>query len=202
MTDDGELTVRVLQGAAVEPWLPALAALRIEVFRDWPYLYEGDPDYERRYLAAYAASPRSLFVLACVGEQVVGASTGIPLVDDGEAFQRPFRERGIDPARIFYCGESVLRPAYRGRGLGHRFFDEREAHARRLGGFDRIAFCAVDRDPADPRRPAQHRGNELFWGKRGYQRQPGLYCELDWPEPGRGEVSHRLTFWMRELPPA
>jgi GNAT superfamily N-acetyltransferase len=100
---------------------------------------------------------------------------------------------------VFYFGESVLLPAWRGRGLGHAFFDHREAHARALGRFDTTAFCAVDRDPDDPRRPPAHRGNEAFWTGRGYARQPGMTMRLRWNEIDRGEVEHALTFWLRPL---
>jgi GNAT superfamily N-acetyltransferase len=192
--------VRIMTGGAVAPWVDAVAGLRIAVFRDWPYLYEGDMVYERDYLAAYAASPRSVFVLAFDNDEVVGASTGIPLADDDAAFRAPFEARGIDPRRVFYCGESVLLPEYRGRGLGHAFFDAREAHARTLGGFDWTAFCAVDRAPDDPRRPPGQRGNEAFWRGRGYARQPGMTMRLVWKEAGVGEVAHALTFWLRPLP--
>lgn len=188
-----------LSGDAIGPWLDAVAALRIAVFADWPYLYAGDLQYERDYLAHYAASPGSVIVLALDGREVVGASTGIPLIDDAPAFTRPFIECGIDPASVFYCGESVLLPAYRGQGLGHGFFDHREAHARERGTFALTAFAAVDRDPDDPRRPAGHRGNEAFWAKRGYVRQPGMAMQLDWDEPGLGSCTHDLTFWLRPL---
>jgi len=48
MTDAIEI-VRVT-GADLERWISELARLRIRVFRDWPYLYDGDADYEARYL--------------------------------------------------------------------------------------------------------------------------------------------------------
>ena len=186
-------------GEAMLPHLDAVARLRIAVFRDWPYLYAGDMAYERDYLAAYAASPDSVFVLAFDGDEVVGASTGIPLADDGPAFHVPFEARGMDVSGVFYCGESVLLPRWRGHGIGHGFFDHREAHARALGRFAWTAFCAVDRTEDDPRRPAGHRGNEAFWHKRGYARQPGMTMRLDWDEAGRGRTTHALTFWLRPL---
>ena len=73
------LELQRCSGDAILPWLDAVAALRIAVFAEWPYLYRGDAAYERGYLARYAASPRSVLVLARDGEEVVGASTGIPL---------------------------------------------------------------------------------------------------------------------------
>lgn len=194
------VTVERFSGAQVEPWLDDVARLRITVFRDFPYLYDGDLDYERQYLATYAASPHSVFVLARDGDRVIGAATGIPLADEDEAFQIPFRERGMDVARVFYFGESVLLHAYRGRGIGHRFFDEREAHARALGGFDYTAFAAVDRADDDPRRPPDYRGNDVFWNKRGYVRQPGMTMWLSWKELEESEESRKpLTFRLRAL---
>lgn len=192
-------SLQTVPGAEARRWLEEVAALRIAVFRDWPYLYDGDMGYERDYLAAYAASPRSVFVLAFDDGRVVGASTGLPLADDGEAFRKPFEARGIDPAVVFYFGESVLLPTWRGRGIGHAFFDARETHARGLGGFGWTAFAAVDRARDDPRRPRDHRGNEAFWRKRGYVRQAGMTMQLDWNETGVGECRHALTFWLRSL---
>ena len=186
-------------GSAVQPYLDDLARLRMTVFRDWPYLYDGDLDYERDYLAAYAASPRSVFAYVMDNGVVVGAATGIPLAEDAPAFQQPFRERGIDVASVFYFGESVLLHDYRGRGIGHGFFNHREAHARELGRFALTAFAAVDRDANDPRRPPEHRGNEPFWARRGYARQPGMTMRLAWNELEHGEIDHALTCWTRAL---
>ena len=196
------MTVRILTsvGEAVRPHLEALAQLRITVFRDYPYLYDGDMAYEQRYLDAYARSRRSVFVLALDGDAVVGCSTGIPLVDEIPAIQQPFVERRMVLGEVFYFGESVLLPAYRGQGLGHRFFDAREQHARRLHGYRWTAFCAVERAANDARQPAGYRSNDAFWTGRGYQRQDDMFCSLDWTETGALQSTpHRLRFWLRPL---
>jgi GNAT superfamily N-acetyltransferase len=193
------LEVRSYSGAAISPWLADLARLRIAVFRDWPYLYDGDAGYEAEYLQSYLNSPRSIVALAFDGDQVVGASTGMPLAAESSTFLDAFDGVSIDPQEVFYCGESVLLPQYRGRGIGHRFFEAREAHARSYGDYAWTAFCAVDREPGHPRRPAFHRGNEDFWTKRGYRQRPELKAHLTWREVGGGVVDHALTFWLRPL---
>ncbi len=196
MTD---IRIECVRGRAIADRLEDLARLRIAVFREWPYLYDGDPGYEADYLRTYVDAAGSIAVLALDGDRVIGASTGLPLEEETDAFKAPVVAAGLDPARVFYCGESVLLPEYRGRGLGHRFFDEREAHARALGGFEWTAFCAVDRAAHDPRRPPAHRDNDAFWRKRGYAPRPEMRVELPWKEIGQGEIAHTLTFWLRPL---
>ena len=64
-------------------------------------------------------------VLVLDGDTVVGATTGLPMDAETPEFQKPFVENGFDPAKIFYCAESVLLPEYRGRGIYPKFFAER-----------------------------------------------------------------------------
>ncbi|WP_044873654.1 hypothetical protein [Pseudomonas sp. LFM046] len=194
--------IRLLQGAAIAPHIDDLARLRLTVFREFPYLYDGTLEYEARYLTTYAESPESLFVLALDGERVVGASTGLPMADETEEFQRPFRERGWDPERIFYFGESVLQAEYRGAGLGVLFFAEREAYARRLGRFDHCAFCAVERPDDHPRRPIGYQPLNAFWARRGYRHHPELRTEYHWRDLDEDTESAKpMSFWLKELNP-
>ncbi len=193
------IEVRALTGPALEAALDDLARLRIAVFRDWPYLYDGTLAYERDYLQSYRDSPGALLVAAFDGAQIVGASTSTPMEDHAAEFARPMAATGVALDRILYGAESVLLPAYRGQGLGHRFFDLREAHARRLGR-SHVAFCSVLRPEDHPLRPARHRGNEAFWTGRGYAPLPGVLAEFGWRDVGdTAETLKPLQFWMRAL---
>lgn len=183
--------------AALRPLLPTLARLRIAVFREWPYLYDGDAAYEERHLAVYAESPGAAMVLALAGDEPVGVATCQPLAEAAEEVRGAFARRGIDPARVCYFGESVLLPAWRGRGAGVGFFAAREAHARALG-LAATALCAVLRDADDPRRPANHVPLDGFWRRRGYAPRPDIACAMAWKELGRDrETPHRLDAWMK-----
>ena len=188
----------MLTGPALETALEDVARLRIAVFRDWPYLYDGDLDYERDYLRAYQ-SPGAVVVVAEDGGRIVGASTGAPMRDHAGDFAAAFRDRPESLDDIFYCAESVLLPDYRGHGLGHAFFDAREAHARALG-HRYSAFCSVMRPADHPERPADYRPLDGFWRKRGYQPLPGVVAHFSWKDRGQSAPTGKpLQFWMRQL---
>lgn len=193
------LHVTPLTGAALDAALDDVARLRIAVFRDFPYLYDGDAAYERRYLEPYRTSPGALLVGAFDGERLVGAATGTPMEDHAEDFAAAFAGQDIPLTDIFYCAESVLLPAYRGRGLGHRFFDAREDHARRMGRRF-VAFCAVQRPHDHPARPADYRPLDPFWRKRGYAPLPGAVAGFAWKDLGESaETRKPMQFWIRRL---
>ena len=191
----------VLTGEELQKALPALAELRITVFRAWPYLYDGTREYEETYLKKFSAAKDAVIVVARDGDKIVGASTASPLLGHADAFAAPFAERGYDPARVFYFGESVLLPDYRGRGIGHAFFEERERAARASGNFDVAAFCAVVRDEHDPRKPGTYLPLDEFWQKRGFSRERGMTATFPWKEigGGAGETAHAMQFWLKKL---
>ncbi len=176
--------------------LDELASLRITVFREWPYLYDGTLEYERNYLATYLGNPRARIVTAEEGGELVGISTCLPLVDEVEEFRKPLEEAGCEVAKGFYFGESILLPEYRGRGIGRRFMEERLAAARSHGGIGFCCFCAVRRDGDDPRRPAGYRPLDPFWRKLGFEPMPGVEAVFDWREVGDlEETPHVMDFW-------
>ncbi|HBX59122.1 MAG: GNAT family N-acetyltransferase [Methylophaga sp.] len=194
------LELKRLSGEALNQFIPELARLRIEVFRDFPYLYDGDPDYEARYLQTYIEAPDSVIVLAFDGDKVVGASTGIPLRYETDEVKAPFIKAGIDVDSVFYCGESVLLSQYRGKGAGVAFFEHREQHAQELGGYEFSCFCGVQRPEDHPRRPSGYKPLDNFWRKRGYEKHPELNTTFSWKELDEEHESPKpMTFWMKKL---
>lgn len=187
----------VLTGAAIAEAIPGLARLRIAVFAEWPYLYDGDLAYEEAYLADFASAADAALVVACDGEQIVGASTASPMAAQTEDIRGPVEAAGYDVSEAFYFGESVLLPEYRGLGLGHGFFDAREAHARECGAKHTL-FASVIRPADHPARPESYRPLDGFWRARGYAPVEGLTCTMSWCDHGEtNETVKRLQFWAR-----
>ncbi|MEH6807388.1 MAG: GNAT family N-acetyltransferase [Hyphomonas oceanitis] len=194
------MKVRSLTGGEMEQALPALARLRIEVFRAFPYLYAGSEGYELDYLNTFSQAPDALIVTAENDDgEIVGCATGSALTGHHVEFAEPLVDAGIDLSTTFYFGESVLLPAYRGHGIGHAFFDVREAHAL-AHGYKRACFCAVDRPADHPLRPEGYSPLDPFWKARGYCRLDGAVSHFEWPETPNGpKIVHRMDYWTRSF---
>jgi GNAT superfamily N-acetyltransferase len=193
------LRVEVFSGGEVAPLIPELARLRMAVFREWPYLYDGSLEYETHYLSKFVNLPESTLVVVRDGEQVVGASTALPLAQAEAEFRAPFVGAGLNPAEWYYFGESVLEPAYRGQGLGVAFFRLREARALELG-YRKVTFCAVERPAEHPLKPANYTPLDAFWQRRGFSKRPDLVCAFTWRDLGQPQETPKpMVFWVKQL---
>lgn len=195
------LRIEDLSGDALIARLDDLAHLRIQVFRAWPYLYEGDAEYERTYLKRYAEAKTGYIAVAYDGDTAVGAASALALEEETQTVQAPFIKAGIDMAPIYYFGESVLLPQYRGQGVGVDFFRRREAAARRHGKTI-CCFCGVQRPADHPMKPADYVPLDAFWRKRGYHQRPDLRSSFSWKDIGDDAATEKpMIYWMRELAP-
>ncbi|MCB0633390.1 MAG: GNAT family N-acetyltransferase [Saprospiraceae bacterium] len=193
------ISVRSFTGATAREYKKDLARLRIAVFREYPYLYDGTLAYEEKYLDTFMQAPENIIVVAFDGDQVVGVSTGIPMKNEPEAISKAWEAAGYEIDKIFYLSESVLLKTYRGRGIGGRFFEERERWARSLH-YETATFCGVIRPHDHPAKPADFIPLDAFWQKRGYERKDGFTCTMSWKEVGEMEESGKeLQFWSKLL---
>lgn len=192
------IAVTSLAGADIGPVLADLARLRIEVFRAFPYLYDGNLEYETKYLREYAKDANAVRVIATHSSRIVGAATAAPMRHQKAEFRAPFEERGHDTWELFYFGESVLLPEFRGRGIGNAFFDHREAHATQCGA-TAACFAAVVRANDHPARPRGYRPLDEFWARRGYSKIEGLRTGLSWLDLGEAAESEKtMQYWLRQ----
>lgn len=199
MSAAGPLTIRTLAGAEIGDCLADLAALRIAVFASFPYLYEGSLDYEADYVREFAAEPGSVMIAAFAQGRIVGVATASPMAGQKAEFRRPFEQLGFNVGRLFYFGESVLLPEFRGQGAGHAFFDQREAAARAAGA-SHACFASVIRPADHQARPADYTPLDGFWTRRGYAPLPGVTTQMHWQDHGEaGESAKTMQYWLRPL---
>lgn len=195
-----EFAVLTPETRGFEEAVEQVASLRISVFREWPYLYDGTLDYERGYIAKLAAAEGAVIIAARDGDRIVGVSTGMPLLSEHEELIAPFRGSAYAPEEVFYGAETVMLPAYRGQGIYRGFLEKRRDHARRLGGFRWETFCGVLRPADHPLFDPAIPPLDPVWVHFGYRRVEGLLTGFSWQDVGEAaETEKKMQFWIRAL---
>ncbi|MBW7923053.1 MAG: GNAT family N-acetyltransferase [Rubellimicrobium sp.] len=186
-------------GDDIAPVLPDVARLRIEVFREWPWLYDGEQAQEEKALAGYCACDSSIVVTARADGNVVGAATGLRMDHADKGYSEAFALTELPQDQTFYLAESVLLPEHRGQGAGHAFFALRERHALALG-LRWAVFCSVIRPDDHPLKPEGARSLDRFWLGRGYRPLLGVSAEFRWKDiDDRARSPKPMQFWIRDL---
>jgi GNAT superfamily N-acetyltransferase len=191
-----------LTGAEIETYKQALASLRIKVFREYPYLYDGTLDYEKEYLKTYIEAKDAFAVMVrdINTHTFVAATTSIRASEEVEAFKKPFQQFGYDPHEVFYFAESVVLAPYRNMGIGKEFFKRREAFARSLEGIRHLAFCAVERPDDHTLKPANYRDLSAYWSRQGFCKVEGLVTQFAWKDISEeAESTKNMQFYMKNL---
>lgn len=177
-----------------------LATLRINVFREYPYLYDGNLEYEKNYLNQYLSTKNSALVIVKDGERIIGAITGIPLNETFSDCKNFFMENKIPMGGIFYLGEITLLKEYRGQGIGARMYELFEEFVRENKAYKEVALCEVVSPKNDPRRTSDYFCLDPFWTKRGFVKHPDWVTQFSWKEiETENEFYHPMVFWSKKL---
>lgn len=193
--------IQPFHGWQAEQYIEELARLRIEVFRDFPYLYDGNMDYEMNYLKTLIDAPDNFIVMAFDGAEVVGAATGLPLMHQTFNISAPIAEGGYDVGKIYYLGESIIRTAYRGNGINTKFFEAAEHRAKSLSEYEFLAFCNVQRSSDHPAYPDDYAEPRDYWSRLGFQ-PTDIICHITWKDLHEANSSAKpLRFWIKSIDP-
>lgn len=193
------ITWQLLTGAAMAGCLDVLATLRLEIFREYPYLYDGRRDNELAYLQTYAQAPDGCVILVHDADAVVGAVTGMPFIHEGVEMLAAFSGSGLAVDDLYYVGELLLFPAYRARRLGVQLLAHLEEHVCSLGRYRRLACVTVARPDDHPCRPEGFVPITRFMARTGFVSLPGVTTHFAWHETDGIRRNHRMQFWIKEL---
>lgn len=193
-------TIVEVTGTKIKPFLAEVAKLRIKIFREYPYLYEGDMEYEKNYLERYVNSPDSVLLVAQdENSRIIGAATGNSLVREVDEIKQPFLDNNWKIDEIYYFAESVLLPEWRGYGIGKEFMQRRIDYAKRNMEIKYLAFCGIERGD-DYLVPPTYRNPEFLWKNFGFEKHPELVSWFSWKDIGdKEEKKHPLVYWIKKL---
>lgn len=199
MKIESSVKTKTLRGKEIIPYIHKIAKLRITIFRDYPYLYEGEMSYEERYLLMYSQTDNAMLVIAEDDDKVVGAITGLPLTESMKEIKDLFIAKNIPAERIFYLGEIVLLQEYRSKNIGYMMYQQFENAVKEIEFYEKIALCEIVRAENDLRKPLDYKSLNSFWHRQGYVKRPDLVAEFSWKEIGANEeTKHPMVFWIKE----
>lgn len=187
----------ILKGKDLTAYFTELTELRLTVFREYPYLYEGDPAFEKQYLSLFARSKDAFVILAKKGDRTIGAISGLPLV----TAQKEIRQIFSGPIDDIYalCDIVVLKE-YRSQKIGSHLYFEFEKVLKKLSTYRKLVFWQAVKPKGDPKRPPDYFPLDSFWKKQGFVKRPDLHCTLTWKEIGDREPTPKLfEFFIKVL---
>lgn len=207
MKNSNNLTVEILTGKQIIPVIPEVAKLRIKMFREFPYLYEGGikyKEYEEKYLTSFIETSHALLVTLKDGNTIGGVATALPFISAGEHFVevlQKFREQGLNPKDYFYIGDVIVLPEYQGQRFSVISVEKIENLARQWG-YKHACLMTVMRDKNDPRRPKNYKDTDGIWAHLGYEKIDIIMNSVYPTIQANGnvkEVPNPMRFWVKKL---
>ena len=177
-----EITEQLLTGAAIADVLDDLATLRLDIFREYPYLYEGRREDELNYLSTYAKTPDACVILAYDGSAVIGSATGMPLIQEDAQLRDAFAGTALPLDEVYYVGELLFRPGYRNSGLGRKLLDHLESQIRSFGSYHMLTCATVERSEDHSLCPRDYIPITRFLARTGFVRLSGVTTSFMWRE--------------------
>lgn len=193
------ITQELFTGTVIAGTLDTLASLRLEIFREYPYLYDGRREDELDYLKSYAEAPDACVILAYDEGTVVGAATGMPFIHEGAQMLAALAGSQYSVDYLYYVGEMLFYPAFRNKGLGLQLLDQLEQHIRSLGSYRHLVCTTVERPDAHPLQPVGYIPITRFLARTWFDLLPGVTTSVAWRETDGVRRDHPMQFWVKEL---
>ena len=197
-------TIKLLTKEEVKPLLPFVATLRINIFREYPYLYDGNLKEEMDDLEQCAQVPHNALAIAYHKETPIGFLYGIPLIEFKSHFENPvvdlFKDKNLAPETCYYFADVIILPEHRGNGLTKKLFDTLEIYAQEQG-YCSASFITESHD-IHPLKPVDYKPLEPLWKYLQYKKT-GLQSEGSWlthqPDKSVTKQKHVADIWFKQL---
>lgn len=196
------IPIKVAKGSHINTHFDQLAQLRIDIFHEYPYLYEGDLDYEKKYLQIYSSCDKAIMLYFENNNAIQGACTCIPMHEETQEFIDPIiKHTDINIDQAFYIGEILVRKEFRGIKLGKKLMEHAIVYIKtHFPQYHNIILCTVEREDRQDKKPVNYLKPDYFWRKYGFEKIPSLSMELEWRDIGdKEETSKKMSYWIKKL---
>lgn len=195
-----EIKIQVFKGKEIAPYVQDISELRLDFFRNYPYLYDGEIVSDKEYVQMYPNSEHAILVVAKDNEKVIGVVTGLPMDEAPEDIKNFIDDKKMPSKNVFYLGEIVLNKEYAGDNLENKMYNEFERTVKNTGNATQIYLFEIETQKNDPRKPSNYVSIEDFWQAQGFSQNPELITQFSWKEIGSSETkNHPMVLWKKDL---
>lgn len=182
------IKIEVFHGPEIAPYIKDIASLCNSIYRDAPYLYNGeDADYNT-YVESYTESNDTIICLAFDQQEIIGLALGMPMEQSRDLYKPTLIEHGFDLQTMYYFGEFGLRNGYQNRGIEISLYAHMEKTIRESGAFDKIAIWEIEGS------------KNKFLSEFGFLLHPELNFHISWTHIGdTQETEHLATYSIKNL---
>lgn len=202
------ISLKLLSGQQILPFISDIGQLILEVYKEWPYLYEGTLEEQYDYVQTrYINMPNSLVCTAFDQEKLVGLAMGVPLCEAPTHYLTPFTSNQecleLPLKNIFYWGELIVRSEYRQREIAQQMCDLVLKEILDNSDYKAIAFCTVER--SDDFHLNNCKTNDYFsldskWEELGFKKHEDLSFNAVWRLVQEShESQHHMVYWVKKI---
>jgi GNAT superfamily N-acetyltransferase len=198
------LEVQSYIGADSSEYIELVSELRINTFKEFPYLYSGNLAYEKEYMQGYTADVQAMITLARVDNRLAGIATGIPLVSDSDIVKDAnlaFTQNNLDSSQYYYYGEIIVLPEYQKQYIAKQLLSVQDEIIK-AWDYRYSCLLTVIREDNHPQRPALYLSSDRAWERLGYIKM-NLQSHYHWPtimsDASVRECVHPMQFWKKVL---
>ena len=138
------IRIETFKGNEIAPHIQGIVKLCDRIYREPPYLYNGDDADYTDYIESYSQVNEAIICLAFDGKEAIGLGIGTPMLKTREFYQQTLIEHGYDLSQLFYLGEFGLKPGYHGLGIEETILLEIENFAKKTGAFSAMCIWELD----------------------------------------------------------
>lgn len=198
-----DYTYKLFEKESIEEVLPFIVANRIEAFREYPYLYEGNWDEEASLIRQLSTMRDSAVVVAFFHDQPVGFLSGVSFQAYDDHFVgsvEKFQQAGFDAQAFYYFPEMIIVSEHRGKGLSKKLFTILKENAKKMG-YTQGCFVTESHENHHLK-PVDYRGLDTLWSDMGCQKTD-ITLNFSWMTlQNNNEQSmqeHILTYWIKDF---
>lgn len=199
-----DLKIEIHTGCDSANYIETISQLRVNMFREYPYLYVGDVGQDKSYLQGYAEDKQAMIAIAKVDGIFAGASTGIPLNSDSAIVAKikcVFEKANINIEDYYYFGEVFVLPEFRGLGITTQLFSAQDALIKSWG-FKHACGLTIVRENNHPLKPTDYKSPDSMWEHLGFRKNK-LTAVFKWPtvqaDSSIKDADNTVEFWAKKL---